>query len=544
MTTRVIGEALPNIGVGFRPSTPHERRTRDRLQQALEIVSRLAARATESECETQWALLGHLHTIPILRILHLEGSLRQWARSLAHATPVANLSAKFAGLLALPMAGEPTFPVLNPYDWPDPVLSLDDRLGRFAKQVTGAALRNAIQKATTIVRGADVPPRRAGLLRMYVLRRHGLLAPDEVWDACAAFWETIQDDPAKAVGVYGPDALRISLQFLSAADTERVARVMAYILDWKPGAVVGGMVNPDELLLLIVATAPRRIRTRAGGVRFRWTAAELVAIFNKLRDWWRTFGSDAVAKPARGGMELFDAPVLDSFISGLLDVLRILLLPSARKSGRFGRDLVQFVEELRQAKVLVGSVLPATLLVRDVADGAAVTSVLRHDLASREPDRQISALRGLISWVSLARDHTQAGRRQLPDIPLDLIREVGTQIAVRRPRVLRWGLQCARELLLLLGPSADGQFLSGLFIALDYLAAELRYGEDGPSGGEISADDVPQLRAEVARVAKVLADLGHGSAPSVASWIEAARNDPLPEVREAVTLDEDAPPVD
>lgn len=532
MTMRVVGEVAPSLGVTHWPTSTRERRARDRLNGALEILSRLALRATETECGLQWELLEQLYQTPVVRILHAEQVLRQWTRSLVSATPDSTLATKFIDLLDLPMAGEPPFPVLNEHFWPDPILYFCDRPIVSTDGLPGASLRQAVQKALTAMRAEAFPLRRAGLLRMYTFRQLDLLTADEARSASATFWETIQDDPDKAFVAYGLAALRIALHFMTASEELRIRRVKAHILGWKPGPVVGGMVNPDEMLTLTLETCksqhpPSRVP------KFHWDSADVKKLFDTLRDWWNSLGSKALAAPVRGGFGSLDHHVLSQFLSSLIDVLRHLLLPTARRASRFGRDLVQFVEELRAARVAVGSVLPATFLVRDASDDTIVASILRHDLASRDPDRQVSALRGLISWATLTRNHRQGGR-QVPELPVALIREVGAQIAVRRPQVLRWGLQCARELLALLGPTADRRFRSSLFIALDFLAVELRYGGDD-MGGEIPSDDVPLLRAEAARLAKRLANQGHGKEPSVARWIEGATNDPLPEVRDAVS---------
>jgi hypothetical protein len=51
---------------------------------------------------------------------------------------------------------------------------------------------------------------------------------------------------------------------------------------------------------------------------------------------------------------------------------------------------------------------------------------------------------------------------------------------------------------------------------------------------EVEKLDVPLLRSNCIRLALAMAQLGYGSNVVVRNWIEAAREDPLPEVRNAL----------
>ena len=66
---------------------------------------------------------------------------------------------------------------------------------------------------------------------------------------------------------------------------------------------------------------------------------------------------------------------------------------------------------------------------------------------------------------------------------------------------------------------------------LDYLVEELRYDR------EHDIDDVPFLRWACAHLALAMAECGLGDNPTVALWLESAKEDPLPEVRYARSPD-------
>lgn len=224
----------------------------------------------------------------------------------------------------------------------------------------------------------------------------------------------------------------------------------------------------------------------------------------------------------------------------LWDMVRVVLLPNARRGSRFGKEIVAFVEDVRASGLPVGSVLPATLFVRPAGEVNVVSAALRREFAHTGVEFYLAALRGLNHWAELS--HPIHGRpTAFPAVPADLLREVGAAVAARRPGVLRLALQASIFILKRLRGAADRRFRDSLLDGLDYLFTEAVYSETRSGTRVVEYHEVPAIRAEAAELAKALSDLGDGRHDVVRHWLEAARTDPLPEVRRAAerTLDTD-----
>jgi hypothetical protein len=181
-------------------------------------------------------------------------------------------------------------------------------------------------------------------------------------------------------------------------------------------------------------------------------------------------------------------------------------------------------------------VLPATLFIRPDGDVTVVASALRREFADAGVEFNLSALRGLDHWATL-KDPKGGHRKAIPAIPPDLLREVGTAVATRRPGVLHLALQCAGTILKRLKHSTDRQFRDSLVIGLDYLLTEAAYSElSRERSGSIPYEEVPGIRCEAAELARCLSLLGHDTSPTVRQWLETAATDPLPEVRQAIEI--------
>lgn len=114
-----------------------------------------------------------------------------------------------------------------------------------------------------------------------------------------------------------------------------------------------------------------------------------------------------------------------------------------------------------------------------------------------------------------------------PD-PDTLAREIGSAVAWRRPNALQLVLDASLAVLRRPGPVADKPFCDSLLNGLFYLQGETAYRVRADPTAAIPYDDVPGIRACCAKLAKRLADVGHGGHPVVVHWLEQAAADPLP----------------
>ncbi len=149
-------------------------------------------------------------------------------------------------------------------------------------------------------------------------------------------------------------------------------------------------------------------------------------------------------------------------------------------------------------------------------------------MTSNERDIASDAVEGVRLWIE-ATLNAESGK---PHPPEDLVREIGIAIASRRSPVIPGALAAARWI-----------FVNGAQIykkaiqhlaqdGLSYLAEELRYDREHDA-----PDDVPLQRLFCAQLAVAMAKDGLNQHPAVVRWLEIAKEDPLPEVRNAVALD-------
>ena len=134
------------------------------------------------------------------------------------------------------------------------------------------------------------------------------------------------------------------------------------------------------------------------------------------------------------------------------------------------------------------------------------------------------AARGLWFWLRSVPDSAV----ELRPPPVDLVREIGIIIAMRRKAALGQALEIARWVFSDGGPEQKDAIGDLASQGLGYLAQELRY--DGSHDPDV---DVPLLRWAYAHLALAMAGYGFDADPAVARWVKSAENDPLPEVRHA-----------
>ena len=151
---------------------------------------------------------------------------------------------------------------------------------------------------------------------------------------------------------------------------------------------------------------------------------------------------------------------------------------------------------------------------------------LRMGLVSTERYSAESAVLGLHSWLK-ASAGADSALRPPPD---DLVREIGFVIAARRHASLPQALRLVRWVFDE-GTLSQRQIICELALhGLRYLAEELRYDRDHDENV-----DVPLLRWFCAQLAQSMAQRGLQDDPTVAKWLELAEQDPLPEVRFAMS---------
>ena len=154
-----------------------------------------------------------------------------------------------------------------------------------------------------------------------------------------------------------------------------------------------------------------------------------------------------------------------------------------------------------------------------------VATMLRVGITSNSHELATSAASGIRLWLS----ESSGPESDTPVPPRDLIREIGVAIAYRRATSLVGALQEARWIFES-GTGASKEAIRQLVEdGLDYLGTELSYDRDHEN-----PDDIPLLRRLCTELAVEMAKDGQHQHPAIVRWLESAKEDPLPEVRDAV----------
>lgn len=178
------------------------------------------------------------------------------------------------------------------------------------------------------------------------------------------------------------------------------------------------------------------------------------------------------------------------------------------------------------------------LFCRRILGGLTKSLNQRHELIARELRIALSdnnqkasedAIIGLQEWLKrIIRDPLEDSATIL-----DLVREIGIIIASRRPHLLYNSLTIATRIFESGTDEQRNIILDSVTYGLRHLLGELDY-----SNSEIEAIkwDVPLLRWGCINLAIALKNAGYSEDDSVIKWIEAAKKDPLPEVRQRVDV--------
>lgn len=151
---------------------------------------------------------------------------------------------------------------------------------------------------------------------------------------------------------------------------------------------------------------------------------------------------------------------------------------------------------------------------------------MRMGLSSDNMAVAEEAILGLHTWLKVS-----SGKGSEVPVPADdLLREIGVIIATRRKGALNRALQVARWVFSYGSKEQRDLIGQTTLYGLRYLIEELRYDRDH---GEDSDVEIPLLRWGCAHLALAMSGAGYKADPTVITWAEVTRDDPLPEVRHA-----------
>ena len=509
--TDAVREILPKL-VSTDPARVRSHWT-PRASVALEVLSRLVIRMEPEQAETMLDLsLECYRNHPVLDEMMLHRALADLLKRSWEALPSDRRAIRAIDILRAPIAGlgEHSDVRTELYRDPGDVLRHSD-----ITRPLVTANEDPWQAAINLlIRGlrSDGKPRTYALQRLVPLAISGVLTDEDNHAIAEALWSEEQlasaDLPSLPVGLYDFVLLLLPEPSQGLAE-ERFRR------RWLPTESVDVESVDTFQVLAQVGNALEGLRKRQRPLEL--STEEKGLLLTLVRFWAEaptpTGPPDLVV--SLGGDAESDA------MTGLTGVLSELAIP-----GDLGESIYARARELAGLGLQgfgLASVL--TIVLPDRLNDFATW--LRGGMVSGESRVARNAVDGLRLWTEATID----AERPLSPPPDDLLREVGLIIADRRVPALAQALQLGAWVFEKGTTSAQSILRPLALQGLTYLAEQLSYERSGTPEDDI---DVPLLRYLSARLAASMAVRGLAHEPAVATWLELARQDPLPEVRYAV----------
>ena len=210
--------------------------------------------------------------------------------------------------------------------------------------------------------------------------------------------------------------------------------------------------------------------------------------------------------------------------NAVAQVLPAVIREISPPASSLGEKIYEKVRHLIAIQVPAFDLAPT--IVQIVPDRLEdVATMLRVGITSSTNELAANAASGMLLWLSESSD-AESGT---PTPPNHLVREIGVAIAYRRGASLVGALQAARWIFDSGTGASKETIIQLVRDGLEYLATELSYDQDHEN-----PDGIPLLRLLCTELATAMAKDGQDQHPAVARWLEIAKEDPLPEVRNAV----------
>ena len=518
----VINYALPRLNLADSPSlvNPWVRRTRVALEVLSRLVLRLPADSVAAVLE-----LG----LEFLRNSDIRGNVLL-------GRPVSNLlgrswdalsdehRARYAlCLLATPLEGLDGFAADPGYQDPGSLVINSD-VGLIRSSDNENQFQDVVKFVISKLKSEENQVREQATFRLLTLMNARCLTASEIDDTANALWA--KDDPilGNPTSTKLPEWVFFVLPELNVGQAEKSFRKKWLAVDSDLGEdmALAGNVLGQVGMALDMSTRHEYSLPLSSEEQKHLLDCVLKVAESLLKGAWSSRGilPSGITRGIRSSLDKIEIPKANA--ERLYEVASIMRdLPSASERHPFFN-----VNELQTSisyAVMVGLIKAMPDRVEDVS------SWIRLGLTS-DDDLQVSqAMSTLQSWMSVA---VSDSNFIIPP-PEDLVREIGVVIATRRKVALPSALSAANWVFES-GDTCHQETISQLVLqGLFYLIEELRYDRQHDDGNR-----VPTLRLLCAQLAKSVAEKGYATSPPISQWLEMARDDPLPEVRYAITPDE------
>ena len=511
--------------------------TQQRFNSATEVLSRLAIRLKPDQAESILSkAAGYCQNAELAKSF-VDTTIRNLLMRSWEALPDERRQRRTMDLLSSDIVGLNNIEPISEYHWPDPGEVVENtKLLRTSE--------NEPQWQCTIdliVRGLtnNATARRRACIRMISLVRSDLLTESESQEIAAALWSeqhTPKDGLPANTNLY-------DLAFLSFPEPTPELAQEIFITKWLPdggetgwqhkntiemfGNSANGLnhdVTDVDSRLWQIGEAIRSLRSR--GKQLTLSDANKRDLVT-LVEIWADAAMPEFAKP--------DHPAFSSVGQEHKDRIRAVssalpvIMGNIEVAEPLGQKLYTKMQALLECQMPVFT-LAAGLVKVTPNHTREVATALRIGVTSDDYELARNAVFGIHQWLEAASDPES----KVPEPPEDLVLEIGIAIASRRNTVITAALQLAAWIFDK-GQESHKETIQQLVEhGLRYLAQELRYDREHEN-----PDEIPRKRLYCAELAAAMAKCGLDENPAVVPWLEIAKDDPLPEVRNAVTKQQD-----
>ena len=523
-----------------RDSVSRDSATHQRFYTAVEVLSRLAIRLEPDQAESILnKAVGYCQNAELARAV-VGGTIRNLLMRSWEALPDERRQRRTMDLLSSDIIGLNNIEPILEQNWPDP-----GELVRYTETKLLRTPENEQQWQSTIdliVRGlvANATARRRASYRMLSLVDSDLLTEDESQKIASALWDehyTAPDGLPENTDLYDWEFLtlpeltpglaqeKFRMKWLSHDENEQY-EIQRNVRGFQTSRNSFNGLNHDpqdvEGRLWQVGAAIHYFHRQGKKLTLTETDKSHLA---KLLEIW---ADDPVPEQDsfwRSAIEENSTKQLTQNVTEALPPIIGEITVSQCLSDKI-------YEKMRQ---LTTNKLPAFALAAGLVRIAPertpdVATLLRVGITSDDYRLATNAVSGIYQWLEAASDPVS----KVPQPPDYLIHEIGIAIASRRNTVVTTALDLAAWIFTN-GQESQKEVIQQLIEeGLRYLAQELRYDREHEN-----PDEVPRQRLYCAKLAVAMAKCGLDKNPAVVPWLETAKDDPLPEVRNTVAKQQD-----
>ena len=507
-----------------------------RFNTAAEALSRLTVRLDPERVEPILDAAVGYHQSAELAGSFVDTSIRNLLMRSWEALPEEQRQQRALDLLNSDLVGLANINPIMESRWPDPAEVLDHPRTSLIRSPENEPQWTAVIDLVARGLNGDPAPRRRATVRMIQLCESDQITDEETEKIAAALWSEKYTPPnglPQYTELYDWAFLRFPEPGQGIAKQRFHAKWISYdeaeqyqIQRNQRGVQLGrgsaNGLNHDTLdvesRIWQIGSAIRDLRRREQTLALSTTdQAHLVQL---LETWAEDPVPEKDSFPGGAFFEDHTEQVTRLITEAILWIIYEVPLPE-----HLGDQIYTKMQQL-VANDLPAYILAAGLVKTNPEHTQGIATLLRIGITSNDEQMAADAVWGIHHWLEAASDPST----ETPGPPEDLVREIGIAIASRRNTVIVAAMQLAAWIFES-GRDTDKEAIKNLASdGLRYLAQELRYDREHES-----ADEIPTKRLYCVELAVAMANSGMSDDPAVARWLETAREDPLPEVRQAVT---------